>query len=83
MEDIVSSVKKIVSSSNIELLKCIKYVFKYINRSYGGFIVAGFLSLTICFTGIFFSLQFSKIKIYLFNICQNYLSITFNSDNFP
>ena len=79
MEDEISNIKKYVSKSNIEVLKCYKYIFKYFTKSYGGFIVSGLFFLCFSFTNAFFYSGFSKIKIYIFDLLQNYISTIFNS----
>ena len=74
MEDEISNINKFVIKSNIEVLKCYKYIFKYFTKSYGGFIVSGLFFLCFSFTNAFFYSGFSKIKIYIFDLLQNYIS---------
>ena len=80
-EEYISSITKIVRNSNIEVLKCFKYAVKFFNKSYGGYIILVLFLLSIIFTTIFFILQFSKIKIYIFDLTQNYISLIFKTNN--
>ena len=62
-----------INSSNVFIVKCYKYIFKYIDDSIGAIISLILLCLNICFTVLFFVVELNKIRIYVFNLTENYL----------
>ena len=78
LEYLVGEFFELVNSSNILVLKCYKYLFKYFTRSIGGIIIIILLGLCLIFTGIFFSFELTKMKRYIFSLTEKYISFLAN-----
>ena len=70
-----------ISQSNIEVLKCYKYIFKYFKNSYGGFIVIFFILIQIILTIIFLNGDLFKTKKYIYNFTQSYIYYLLETKN--
>ena len=77
LSDSISTIKNMVDKSNIEVLKCLKYAFKYFKKNYGGYITIALCSLSIICTIIFYIYKYSQIQLYMYNLTQSYISILF------
>ena len=73
--DTTSEIVDIINSSNIEVIKCLIKAFKYFRRGFGGYIIIALTALSIIFTLLFIIVQFSNIKLYIFELTKNYLSL--------
>ena len=73
MEEATSEILDIISSSNIEVIKCFTQAFQYFKRGFGGYIILILIFLSIVFTTLFYILQITNIKIYLYGLTKNYL----------
>ena len=62
-----------INNSNILILKCFKFIFGYITDSFGALFSLICLFIHIILTALFFTKEFEKIKIYIFNITEKYL----------
>ena len=65
---------ELINSSNIFIVKCYKYIFRYITDSFGALISLIILCLSIIFTILFYIKELPTIKIYIFALIENYLS---------
>jgi hypothetical protein len=85
IEENINDVYQIISNSNLEVLLCIKYVFKNIDKSIGGFIISAFILICIIFTIIFYLKDFKKMQNYITDLTENYIRYisvkTPNADN--
>ena len=84
----VSEIIDIINDSNIAVLKCYKYIFKYFTRSYGGFITISLLFIQIILTIVFYNYDMKNIRKYIFDLMQNYITyltilLNNNSKNEP
>ena len=73
INNVVGEVLDIINESNIAVLKCYKYIFKYFSKSYGGFIILFLLLSHIILIFIFFFYDLNNIRKYIFNLTENYL----------
>ena len=71
----ISQLTSIINKSNIEVIKCLKYAFKYFGEKYGAIIVLSLFFASINFTIIFYLLNYQKIKLYIFHLTKNYISL--------
>lgn len=62
-----------INESNILVLKCYKYIFKYFTRSIGGWICLIILIGEVFLTIIFYLFELGKLQIYVFNLTGSYL----------
>ena len=81
INSITNEIVDIITQSNLEVLKCFKYVFKNFKKSLGGFISLFLIFIHIILTLIFYRFHLPKIKTYLFNITSQYLLYLTNSNN--
>ena len=74
LDGAVGKALDLINSSNIMVLTCYKYIFKYFYRSVGGYITfISIFALIIC-TLFYFLVGLPKLKIYLVSLTENYLS---------
>ena len=87
LEESIGKVLDIISSSNIMVLTCGKYIFKSFARSIGGWITLILLVTHIICVLLYFLFDSSKLKIYIFSLTENYLSYlkagNFQNENAP
>ena len=81
LSETTSKIVNIIGESNIEVLKCLSYAFKHFNRGYGGYIVISLYIFSITSTIFFYLNTLSKIKLYIYNITQNFLSLLTRNKN--
>ena len=74
LEYLVGELFDFISSSNIMVLKCYKYLFKHFGRSKGGVIILLLFILNIIFTILFFFYELTKLKRYIFILTENFTS---------
>jgi hypothetical protein len=67
LEYLVGELFDFISSSNIMVLKCYKYLFKHLGMSKGGMIILLLFILNIIFTLLFFFYELTKMKRFFFN----------------
>ena len=74
LDSAVGEVFDLISASNILVITCYNYIFKHFEDSIGGMIsivaIAGHLISTI----IYFTIGRNKIRMYIYNIYDNFLS---------
>ena len=83
LEAMGGSLFEIINTSNIFIIKCYKYIFRYIDDSFGAIISLILLVLNICLTIFFYVVELNKIKIYVFSLTENYIGYLFKSKNTP
>ena len=81
LEYLVGEVFDLINSSNILVLKCYKYIFKYFTRSIGGIIILSLLVLSIIFSVVFFSYELTKMKRYIYTLTERYINFLANYGN--
>ena len=63
-----------ISASNILVVTCYNYIFKYFSDSIGGIIAIAALAGHLISTIIYFTVGKNKITVYIYNIYDNFLS---------
>ena len=63
-----------INESNILVMKCYKYIFKYFVRSIGGWLCLILLFVQITLTIFFYLFELPKLQKYVFNLTENYLN---------
>ena len=74
LDSMLGEVFDIINSSNILVFKCFKYMFKHFERSIGGWISLFLIIAQITMVLLYFLLELSKIKIYIFSLTDRYIS---------
>ena len=69
----LGEVVEIISSSNIEVLKCIKYLFKKFKTSIGGYLIVFSLAICIGFGLLFYLRDLNIIQKYIISKSTSYL----------
>ena len=88
LSDAFGEIFDLISSSNLLVFKCFKYIFKHFSRSIGGWITLFVIIIHIATVLLYFLFELSKIKVYIFSLTKRYVAyITknkkFNHKNFP
>ena len=84
LDSMVGEIFDLINSSNILVVKCYKYIFKYFKNSIGGILNSSLIALNLILTFIFFSQQFPKISEYITSITYRYISyLSIPSISFP
>ena len=87
LEETIGKALDLIISSNIMVVTCYKYIFKYFYRSIGGYITFILILGNIICTIFYFLIGLPKLKIYILSLTENYLSFLkknkINKDNFP
>ena len=81
INNLVDEVFEIISQSNLQVLKCYKYLFKYFSKLFGGYISMIFIGIHIILSIIYFYSDLFEIKKYIFNIMDKYLSYLLKNKN--
>ena len=74
LDTMVGEIFDLINSSNILVVKCYKYIFKYFKNSFGGILTASIIALNLILTNIFFAKHFPKISAYIKTVTYRYLS---------
>ena len=74
LDSMVGEIFDLINSSNILVVKCYKYIFKYFKNSIGGILTTSIIALNLILTYIFFVKQIPKISEYITNITNRYLT---------
>ena len=76
-------IEEMISNTNIAIIKCFKYIFKYkyFISSIGGFIILGLIFSQIIFTFAYCSTSLFYIRKYIFSICNKYVIYLSNQNN--
>ena len=85
LDSSVGEVFDLISSSNILVITCYKYIFKYFKDSTGGMISIAAIASHIISTLVYFIVGKNKIRAYIYNIYDNFLSFVnkFNGNMGP
>ena len=62
----VGEIFDLINSSNILVVKCYKYIFKYFKNSIGGILTTSIISLNFILTFIFLTKHIPKISEYIY-----------------
>ena len=80
LNNMVGEIFDLINSSNILVVKCYKYIFKYFKNSIGGILTTSIISLNFILTFIFLTKHIPKISEYILSITNRYLAyLTFPS----
>ena len=69
--------KEFIDSTNIEILKCLKYafIFKYFKNCFGGFLILCLISIQTGITIVYFIKSLYIIRKYVFSITNKYIML--------
>ena len=67
-----------INSSNIQVLKCFKYMFNHFTRSIGGWISLILIMAQTAMILLYFFFELEKMKTKLFNLVKEYLEYIAN-----
>ena len=83
LKNTIGEITEILSSSNLLVLKCYKNVFKTENiiKGSGGFIVLTIFLCQLIFEFIFFLLDMSMIRKYVYNLSEHFLRYISKEEN--
>ena len=73
LSDFIDEVNSFISKTNIEVIKCYKYIFKYFSKSFGGYIVIALIIMQIILSYFYFKFHLLNIIGYIFRLTDNYL----------
>ena len=68
LESTFGEMLDIISSSNLLVFKCFKYIFKHFSRSIGGWITLILILVQIAMVLLYFLFDLPKMKIKLFSL---------------
>ena len=74
LDSVVGEVFDLISASNILVITCYDYIFKYFSNSYGGIITLVSIAGHLISSTIYFVVGRNQIKVYVYNIYKNFLS---------
>ena len=74
MDSMVGEIFEMLSSSNVLVLKCVKFIFNHFSRSIGGWISLGFIAGDISMVLLYFLIELPKMKVYIFSLMKRYIS---------
>ena len=77
----VNDTLDIIYSSNIEVFLCFKYIFKNFKKTIGGYIIFYSILICIAFTLFFYLKEFNKLKKYIQELTDDYLSFLNDKSN--
>ena len=84
LDSMVGEIFDLINSSNIFVVKCYKYIFKYFKNSISGILTTSIIALNLILTYIFFAKQFFKISEYIKSLMYRYLTyLTIPFQNAP
>ena len=87
LNSVVGEIFDLINSSNILVLKCIRYMFKYFTTSIGSWLSLFLIILDIIMIILYFSFDINKIKIYIMKITEIFIENSskpgFINKNFP
>ena len=87
LDGVIGQALDLINSSNIMVLTCYKYIFKYFYRSIGGYITITLIIAHIISILIYFLVGLPKLKIYILSLTEKYLSFLkqkkINKGDFP
>ena len=74
LDSVAGEVFDLISASNILVMTCYDYIFKYFSNSYGGIITLVSIAGHLVSATIYFVVGRNQIKVYVYNIYENFLS---------
>ena len=74
LNSVVGEVFDLISSSNILVITCYGYIFKYFSKSVGGIISIVAVAGHIISSAVYFIIGRNVIKKYIYNLYENFLS---------
>ena len=72
-----------INTSNIFIVKCYKYIFKFIDDSIGAIISLIYLCLNIIFTLLYYLYDLNQVKLYIYSLTEGYISYLNKQKNGP
>ena len=80
LNNIVDEIYFFFEETNLNVLKCYKYIFKYFAKFIGGYIVIFLIIIQIIFTVLYYIYDLYNIKKYIRNMTQNYIDYLFQKN---
>jgi len=80
-EENINEIIEIIDNSNVEVLKCFKFTFKYFNKSFGGFLIIFATAICIAFTFVFYFRNLKSLENYIRELTKNYILFLQEKDN--
>ena len=71
--EVFKDVIDVINDSNLSVMKCFDKIFKYFNRSYGGYITLSLIVAHSSLSGIFLVFKLIWVKRYVFELIENFL----------
>ena len=81
LDNVAGQILDIINSSNILVVKCGKYIFKYFQRSIGGIFTVSIIAINLILTYSFFFNQLPKITSYVSTITSRFISFFLSTNN--
>ena len=81
LDESIGKALDVINSSNIMVMKCYKYIFKYFTRSIGGFFCLTLIIINIISVILYFMFGLPKLKLYILSLTENYLSFLKSTTN--
>ena len=79
LEQSIGKALDLINSSNIMVVTCYKYIFKYFKRSVGGIFSLISIFINIICVIFYFMFGLPQLKIYILSLTENYLSFLKNN----
>ena len=73
LDSMVGQIFDLINSSNILVVKCYKYIFKYFKNSIGGILTSSIIAFNLILGFIFFTKSMPLISEYILSITNRYL----------
>ena len=83
LDIVAGDVLEMINTSNLFIVKCYKYIFAHINKSFGAIISLILLVLNIGFTVLFYLLELTKVKVYVYKLTEDYITYLTKSKSEP
>ena len=74
LDGVIEEALDLIKSSNILVVTCYKYIFKYFTRSIGGFIIFALFLISIINCLYYFLFSKNKMKVYILTLTERYVT---------
>ena len=79
--DFVNDTIDVIYNSNIEVFLCIKYIFKYFKKSFGGFIIIASILICISLVILYYCKDLKNINNYIRTLTNDYINLLSNNES--
>ena len=80
-EENINELIEIIYNSNIEVMKCLRFTFKYFNKSFGGFFIIFAAAFCIAFTFLYYFRNLKSLENYVLELTKNYILFLQDKEN--